>query len=146
MHGTYMKTRYNHKTLALIMLVPMLALASGCGKSSPDDTARTYVRNIDNGRCKQAYKMVYSTTREHDPRYSTYELFKQNACDSAKKKYVKVRVFKIDKVAEGNREALVSFWIVFHPKAQAFRGKRLVRFNMRKIGRKWYIIGPSLEL
>lgn len=141
-----MTSGFAKRTVALLMAFAFVLMASGCGDKTPDDAVRTYVRNLNKGRCRQAYKSVYFTTREYDPRYSTYELFKQNVCDPVKRKYVKTRVFRIDEVLGGGDESIVYFRLEFHPKAQAYKGKRAMNFEMRRIGRRWYIKGPALEI
>lgn len=135
------------KFFAIVFLVNSLFVSTGCGfRQLPDDTVKKYVRSLSKGQCKRAYGMVYLTTREYDPRYSSYKEFKLNVCDPVERKYDRVRVVKIDNVIGGGSEAIVNFWIIFDPKAVPYKGKRPMMFEMVKSGRRWYVKGPSLEI
>lgn len=132
---------------ALFLSAAAAIVCSGCFVSdTPEQTVKSYVKKLSDGKCKSAYSMVSDFAKEYNPSYSSFEEYKKSVCDKAEMRYVKFRVFRIDNIFSDDEKAMVEFRVQYDSRAFARNMEKHMRYDLRKSGRKWKIDGPDLEM
>ena len=127
--------------LAFVLLVIVFKPAQ-----RPEQVVESYVSHLSEGKCRRAYRLVSSYTKDYYDEYRTLDDFKQNVCDKVYNKYDFMEIVEIVDVIGDGDKVTVYFRFRYKVSWMTRKADRDVKFELYRKGRKWYVEGPFLSL